>query len=264
MPRATTIPIAIIGVLAIAGAALFWPSPAHAADITIPIDTFLDELTGSTTDIVTVTTGPFEGRTCEVFVNGVNNDSVHVNNNLIASSGGGSVTAFDVERAPLADTQAEGQLVLGPTITVSVFIGNDDSGSNGDGTTNGFFSGGHDVEVTCLPVVTTTVVGVTTTTVPGSTTTVPGSTTTVPGSTTTVPGSTIPTTTNPNVTNTSQPSGGSGSSGGGGSDSDTASGGLPVTGSGNTVAMLLVALALIAGGFLLLRSTRTPDTPTDD
>ena len=262
MPRATTIPIAIIGVLAIAGAALFWPSPAHAADITIPIDTFLDELTGSTTDIVTVTTGPFEGRTCEVFVNGVNNDSVHVNNNLIASSGGGSVTAFDVERAPLADTQAEGQLVLGPTITVSVFIGNDDSGSNGDGTTNGFFSGGHDVEVTCLPVVTTTVVGVTTTTVPGSTTTVPGSTTTVPGST-------IPTTTNPNVTNTSQPSGGSGSSGGdgsggGGSNSDTASGGLPVTGSGNTVAMLLVALALIAGGFLLLRSTRTPDTPTDD
>jgi hypothetical protein len=30
------------------------------------------------------------------------------------------------------------------------------------------------------------------------------------------------------------------------------------------VAMLLVALALIAGGFLLLRSTRTPDAPADD
>jgi LPXTG-motif cell wall-anchored protein len=204
-----------------------------------------------------------------VFVVGVNNDSVHLNNDIITSSGGGAVTAFNVERAPLVSTPAAGQLVLGATIDVSVFIGNADSGSNGDGTTNGFFSGGHAVEVTCLPVVTTTVP-------PGSTTTGPP-VTVPPGSTTTGPPVTVPpgsttTTTNPNVTNTSQPSGGSGSSGGdgtsgsggGGSNSDTASGGLPVTGSGNTVAMLLAALALIAGGFLLLRSTRTPDAPTDD
>ena len=51
--------------------------------------------------------------------------------------------------------------------------------------------------------------------------------------------------------------------GGGGASSDSPSGGLPVTGSGSTVAMLLAALALLVGGVFMVRSARTTEQATD-
>jgi LPXTG-motif cell wall-anchored protein len=239
--------LAASGLVAVLGTTvlLFSNGIAQAADVTIPINTFLDELTGSTTLVASAPSGTFEGRTCEVLVNGVNNDSVHLNNNIITSSGGGEVTAFNVERAPLVNTPAAGQLVLGATIEVSVLIGNADSGSNGDGTTNGFFSGGHAIEVTCLPVVTsTTTTTTTTTTLPEESST----TTTPPGEpSTTVAASTTSVSVQP------PPAGGDGVS------SATPTGPLPETGSSSTIATLLAALALIAGGFLLVRTARHAD-----
>ena len=175
---------------------------ARAADITVPIDTFVDEPFGSVTPLATVQTGGLAGRTCDVVAVGINQESVHPNNDLIAASGT-SVTMYDVEREPGAVTPASGTILLSDTIVISVKIGNRDSGQESDGTWYGFFSGGMNIEFDCLPPVTppaptippaSTVPPPSSTVAPPSSTVPPPDSTTPPppGSTTPPPQSTVP------------------------------------------------------------------------
>ena len=98
--------------------------------IEIPIDTvIMDRRNGQPGDIHELETVPVPpeavGLTCPVAAISGNQRSVHPNNDLIAASGSSSVTMFDVERAPLVRTDADGPLTLGTTITASVRLGED-------------------------------------------------------------------------------------------------------------------------------------------
>ncbi len=139
--------ILVPGVAALLGVAVFVlpGGTASAAHITVPIDTFVDAPIGSLTQLATVPTGAYAGHTCAVKAVGINQESVHENNDLIAASGT-SVTMHDVEREPGAVTPASGSILLDDKIVVSVRIGNNDSGNGW-----GYFSGGMHIEFDCRP-----------------------------------------------------------------------------------------------------------------
>ena len=183
--------ILVAGAALLLGTAVFIlpGGTAQAADITVPIDTFVDAPLGSLTTLATVPTGALAGRTCDVVAVGINQDSVHENNDLIAASGT-SVTMYDVEREPGAVTPASGTILLGDTIVISVRIGNRDSGwESSEEQFYGYFSGGMNIEFDCLPPVTPPA-----STVPPPSSTVPPPSSTVPppDSTTPPPDSTVP------------------------------------------------------------------------
>lgn len=179
--------ILVPGIAALLGVAVFAlpGGTASAADITVPIDTFVDAPIGSLTPLATIPTGSLAGQTCAVKAVGINQESVHENNDLIAASGT-SVTMYDVERVPGAVTPASGPILLDDTIVVSVRIGNNDSGNGW-----GYFSGGMNIEFDCQPAST-----------PPPPTTGPAPTTppTSPPSSTPPPDSTIPSPTTPGST----------------------------------------------------------------
>ncbi len=197
--------ILVAGTALLLGTAVFVipGGTAQAADITVPIDTFVDEPFGSVTQLATVPTGALAGRTCEVVAVGINQESVHANNDLIAASGT-SVTMYDVEREPGAVTPASGTILLNDTIVISVRIGNQDSGwESSEDQYYGYFSGGMNIEFDCLPPVTppaptippaSTVPPPSSTIAPPSSTVPPPDSTTPPppGSTTPPPQSTVP------------------------------------------------------------------------
>ena len=135
----SSVALLAVAVLALPG------GTASAADITVPITTFVGAPIGSLTPLATVPTGALAGQTCEVTAVGINQESVHENNDLIAASGT-SVTMHDVERSPGAVTPASGTILLDDTIVISVRIGNNDSGNGW-----GFFSGGMNIEFDCRP-----------------------------------------------------------------------------------------------------------------
>jgi hypothetical protein len=83
------------------------------------------------------------GDSCVVEAVADNDASVHLNNDLIMSSGGTSVTLPNVERGPGAVTTSTGELTLGETINVTLFLGNADRGRGGT------FSGGFTINVRC-------------------------------------------------------------------------------------------------------------------
>jgi LPXTG-motif cell wall-anchored protein len=217
---------------------------AQVADITIPIDTVIrQQPIGSTHQLASVPV-PTElvGTTCTAMVVGENNDSVHPGNNLVVASGTDSVTAYDVERAPLASTPADGTLTLADTIVVSVVLGDGDPSPNLQ-----TFSGGVVVHFDCTPTTTTTT---STTTTIATTTTVPPTTT--PPTTdppTTVPATTAPPTTPPPTVE---------QSGGDPSTTTTAAQQLPATGPTATGALLAAAaIALLSGTVILLALRRS-------
>lgn len=108
-----------------------------------------------------------QGGTCEVEVTGANNESVHPNSDIVVTSAN-TVIVHDVEReAGASNLPADGELVLGESVTVAVRLGED-----------GLFSGGTlVVDFACTspppPTTTTSLAPPTTTTAPPAVTTVP-------------------------------------------------------------------------------------------
>ena len=85
------------------------------------------QATGTTVTIAgPVATGQYAGQTCTVAGLASNQESVHPNNNIIVRSGGASATLADVEATPGKQTFGSGSVVLGDSISVDLFVGNDD------------------------------------------------------------------------------------------------------------------------------------------
>jgi hypothetical protein len=137
----------IVGALVALLAGVFGVAQAQEAQqvptIDIPIDTVVDDAPPFEQHILaTQAVDPAdEGKSCEVTIIGTNQESMHPGNNLVVGSNGSSVTAFDVEREPGAITEAVGTLVLGPTVTVELFLGPDH-----------VFSAGLVVSIDCIQV----------------------------------------------------------------------------------------------------------------
>jgi hypothetical protein len=125
----------LLGVAVFAVVTGFVSLPAAAQGepiLELPIDTVARGDAGTEALLATVAIAPGDvGRTCTVVVEGVNNPSVHPDTDIIVRSGTTMVVAEDVERAPGAVTEAEGELVLASQITVSVRFGPDEVFSGG-------------------------------------------------------------------------------------------------------------------------------------
>jgi hypothetical protein len=149
--------LALAGVAALIGTAalVLSATSVQAADFSVNVNPAnnpslenpLDRPIGSTTVLGSFGTQGFAGQTCSVVANGANNTSTHSNNNLNVVSAT-AVTLFDVEATPGKITTTSDQITLNDTVTVSVTIGNADSGRDG-GVDYGYFSGEIDVEFTC-------------------------------------------------------------------------------------------------------------------
>jgi hypothetical protein len=136
----------VLGVVAFAVAATgFFVAPAGAQNetvITIPLDTSVFGAPGSEHLLGTVAVPADDvGRECGVAAEGMNNESVHPDTDLIVRSGDGELVVPDVERAPNVRTEATGTFTLGTEVSVLVQLGPD-----------GIFSGGVVVTVECVPV----------------------------------------------------------------------------------------------------------------
>lgn len=101
------------------------------------------------------------GQLCEVTLTGGNGPSVHLGNDLVLRSGGGSVVLPDFEQTSGEVSSVTGQLTLGTTLDVYVQFGPD-----------GVTSTGVTVETDCTPPPTVTTSS-TSTTSSSTTTTVP-------------------------------------------------------------------------------------------
>jgi hypothetical protein len=125
----------LLGVAVFAVVAGFMSLPAAAQGeviLELPIDTVARGDAGTEALLATVAISPEDvGRVCTVVVAGENNTSVHPDTDLIVRSGQTMVVAEDVERAPGAITEAEGELTLASQITVSVRFGPDEVFSGG-------------------------------------------------------------------------------------------------------------------------------------
>jgi hypothetical protein len=94
--------------------------------IEIPIDTVVRGEPGTVHVLSTTPVAPEDvGRVCAVAAEGINNESVHPNNDLIVRSNTGEVVLADVERAPNVRTVATDTHTIGPEITVAVRLGPD-------------------------------------------------------------------------------------------------------------------------------------------
>ena len=137
----------IVGALGALLAGVFGVAQAQEAQqvptIDIPINTVIDDAPPFEQHILaTQAVDPADqGKSCDVTVMGINQESVHPGNNLVISSNGSSVTAFDVEREANAITETAGTLVLGPVVTVELFLGPDH-----------VFSAGLNVSIDCIQV----------------------------------------------------------------------------------------------------------------
>jgi LPXTG-motif cell wall-anchored protein len=92
--------------------------------ITIPVDSVLYADRGSITPVASAPVpAEFQGSACIAEVEADNQESVHLNNNLIISSGSTSGTVFDFESEAFGVTGAEIPLTLGTTVDVSLQMG---------------------------------------------------------------------------------------------------------------------------------------------
>lgn len=155
--------------------AVYAPVASASIDITIPINTVVTRVRpGTEVPLASVPSGDQEGLECAVTAESMNQDSVNRNNNLIVASDGNSVVLEDVENAPGAVIHADGTLLLGSEITVTLVMGPDSR-----------FSAGITVLIDCTPETTTTTTEATTTTTEATTTTTEATTTTTEATTTT-------------------------------------------------------------------------------
>ncbi len=169
--RKAPIGLALLAVLLIA-------IPAMAQTETDTLEILVDGIVRGTPgevihlETVTVPEG-MVGRTCTGVAESQNNESQHVDNDFILSSGATTAEIPNWEAVPLATTAMSGTLVLGPTVTVDLRLG-----------PSGTSSGGVLIVLTCAapePPETTT------TTAPPPPTTAPPPPTTTPTDTTEPP-----------------------------------------------------------------------------
>jgi uncharacterized repeat protein (TIGR01451 family) len=123
------------------------PSALAAPAFVIPVDTVIYEPPGSLTVLADVETPPeLIGATCLGFAAAENQESVHPNNDIIIETGSSVATLEDVEGTPNKVTDATGSITLGPTVKLTLHMGED-----------GVFSGGLVVviDVNCTPPTTT-------------------------------------------------------------------------------------------------------------
>ena len=132
--------LAVLAALAMIASLVAVSAPAAwgSIDMSIPIDTVVRGKVGAQGVLATAETGDLEGQVCSVSSTSENQRSTHPNNDLIVASGSTSVTLEDVEREPGGTVHAEGTLTLGPTVTVTLVLGED-----------GVFSGGLTLNIDC-------------------------------------------------------------------------------------------------------------------
>jgi len=134
----------ILAIGAVAALLSVWMvgGPADAQTIEVPIEQIVIQGTpGSTIEIgSTAVPADLVGRTCEITVTVVNQESIHGGNKLIVASDGSSVEVDGIEDQAGSTTTVAGTITLGSTVTVSVFLAVDDISSLGSGLT-----------VTCKP-----------------------------------------------------------------------------------------------------------------
>ncbi len=118
-------------------------APVGAETISVPIpQTAVKGEPGSTVLLGSQTVDPeLQGRSCDVAVSATNQVSEHPGNTLVITSGDSSMVVAGIEDVANATTNASGTLTLGPTINVSVKLGNSNITSLGSSLT-----------VTCTPV----------------------------------------------------------------------------------------------------------------
>ena len=120
--------IVVLGAVALAAFAGAAPSTSAQQVIeniiTIPVDSVLYADKDSITPVASAPVpAEFQGSACIAEVEADNQESVHLNNNLIISSGNTSGTVFDFESEAFGVTGAEIPLTLGTTVDVSLQMG---------------------------------------------------------------------------------------------------------------------------------------------
>ena len=206
-------------------------SPARAEELVVPIDTVIRIEPARVVQLSQIAiTDEYVGATCQLTAVATNQESAHPGNDLIVTSGASATRIGGVEDTPGQTTSADGEIVLGSTLAVSLIMGPD-----------GVFSGGIDVTVSC-PEVRGNQVEPTTTVAP---------TTEVTSAATTV----APTTEAPATTTTAAAVDATETTV---DESTTAAGEseLAFTGSGNSGWLTLIAFGLIGAGLIALASTR--------
>ncbi|MEL6985846.1 MAG: hypothetical protein AAFO29_25680 [Actinomycetota bacterium] len=107
--------------------------PADAQSIEVPVEqTVIRGTPGSTVEIGSAEVpADLVGRTCEITVAVVNQESIHGGNKLIVASGDSSVEVEGIEDQAGSTTTVAGTITLGETLTASVFLAVDDISSLG-------------------------------------------------------------------------------------------------------------------------------------
>jgi len=174
------------GLVSIVGLVLMQsPASAGHGDISLPLNTFVQAGEGEVVQLVSVAVdSEMVGDTCGYEFHATNQESVHLGNDLILSTGGADTVVPGVEDAPGQVLDVTGSFQLGETLTVSLRMGPDE-----------VFSAGLSVEVLCeddlVPATATTTPVPTATTTPAATATttpVPTATATPTPTTTAAPG----------------------------------------------------------------------------
>jgi hypothetical protein len=128
MKRLVSIFSAAIMLLAITASA----AVAGPGDFEIPIDTIITAPAGSYIELASEETPPeIIGATCLGLAAAENQQSVHPGNDIIISTGDTEAVLVDVEGAPGKVTQADGPITLGPTVVLTLHMGDDEVFSGG-------------------------------------------------------------------------------------------------------------------------------------
>ncbi len=118
----------------------FGLSPVGAGNLDLPIDTVVRAEPGTVTELRRVSVdADLIGSRCELGITAENQDSVHPGNHLVVASGDSHATLHDVEgEAGRVSNTVAPEITLGETVVVSLVMGSD-----------GVFSGGFSVTLSC-------------------------------------------------------------------------------------------------------------------
>ncbi len=136
--RRRSVRLAILATTATAALISVWMvGPAGAETIEVPIEqTVIQGDPGSTIEIGSSDVpADLVGRTCEITVDVVNQQSIHGGNKLIVASDGSTVEVEGIEDQAGSTTTVAGTITLGSKITVSVYLAVDSISSLGSNLT---------------------------------------------------------------------------------------------------------------------------------